>query len=66
MVPGEGVGGRHGVLPCGHTDFLGIIASREDLKPHFVRFEIKATVMKTYNFVPLKHPEEQKLITKMV
>lgn len=49
----------HGVLPCGHTGFMRKIALREDLEPHFIKSEIKATVTKTDNFVALKHPEEQ-------
>lgn len=36
------------------------IAPREDLEPHFIQFEIKATVTKTDNFVALEQEKKIK------
>lgn len=44
----------------------GKIALREDLEPHFIHVEIKATVTKTDNVVALKQPDKQNLNIKAV
>lgn len=61
---GQGKGDCMVFYPVDIQVSWGKIASREDLKPHFIQFEIMATVTNKDNFVALMHPEEHNLNTK--